>query len=102
MKTVVAQFDELEDHKATAVTVGKHSLVLVRLGDEVYCLDDRCSHENFPLSSGEVIADLCEIECDRHGATFRLTDGTPCSLPATKAVPSYAVRVIDGTVEVDL
>jgi 3-phenylpropionate/trans-cinnamate dioxygenase ferredoxin subunit len=102
MSTVVARFEELEDGAATAVTVGKRSVVLVRLGDEVYCLDDRCSHENFPLSSGEVISDLCEIECDRHGATFKLTDGSPCSLPATKAVPTFAVRIVEGNVEVDL
>ncbi len=102
MSTVVARFEDLADGAATAVTVGKRALVLVRLGDEVYCLDDRCSHENFPLSSGEVIGSLCEIECDRHGATFRLADGSPCSLPATKPVPTHVVRIVDGNVEVDL
>jgi 3-phenylpropionate/trans-cinnamate dioxygenase ferredoxin subunit len=102
MKTAVAKFDDLVDGQATKVLHGKRALVMVRLGDEVYCLADKCTHEDFPLSDGQVISELGEIECDRHGATFRLADGAPCSLPATKAVPTYEVSVVDGVVEVDL
>jgi 3-phenylpropionate/trans-cinnamate dioxygenase ferredoxin component len=102
VRTPVIALDELAEATATAVEVGAHRLVLVRLGDDVYCLDDHCSHEDFPLSSGEVLADLREIECDRHGATFRLSDGAACSLPATKPVATYEVHVVDGMVEVDL
>ena len=36
-----------------------------------------------------------EIECWKHGSTFSLIDGKPQSLPATKPVPTYEVRV-DG------
>ena len=43
-----------------------------------------------------------EIECARHGATFDLTSGAPCSLPATKPVARYEARVVDGIVEVEL
>ena len=102
MKTAVAQFEDLVDGQVTKVVHGKRALALVRLGNEVYCLADKCSHEDFPLSDGEVNAELGEIECDRHGASFRLADGVPCSLPATKAVPTYEVIVVDGVVEVDL
>ncbi len=77
-------------------------LVLVRLGDDVYVLDDRCSHEDFPLSLGEVDAATCEIECERHGAMFSLKDGAPTSLPATRPVATYAVELLDGRVWVEL
>jgi 3-phenylpropionate/trans-cinnamate dioxygenase ferredoxin subunit len=36
-----------------------------------------------------------EIECPRHGSTFSLVDGAAQSLPATRPVPVYPVKV-DG------
>jgi 3-phenylpropionate/trans-cinnamate dioxygenase ferredoxin subunit len=59
---------------------------------------DICSHEDYPLSEGEVFADECEIECLRHGSTFSLLDGEPQSLPATKPVAIVEVAVDDDGV----
>jgi 3-phenylpropionate/trans-cinnamate dioxygenase ferredoxin subunit len=42
-----------------------------------------------------VWAEECEIECAKHGSTFDLRTGQPCSLPATRPVPVYQV-VVDG------
>ncbi|MEO9181751.1 MAG: Rieske 2Fe-2S domain-containing protein [Acidimicrobiales bacterium] len=75
-------------------------LVIVRIEDDVYVLDDRCSHEDFSLSEGEVDVDSLEIECARHGSMFRLKDGEPTSLPATRPVAHYDVRAVDGHLEV--
>ena len=47
-------------------------------------------------------ADECQIECPRHGSTFDLRTGEPCSLPATRPVRVYEVEVVDGTVSVVL
>ena len=49
-----------------------------------HAVDDECSHEDYSLSEGEVWVDECEIECPRHGSTFDLLTGEPCSLPATQ------------------
>ena len=85
---------------ARAVRLNDRELVVVRIEDDVYVLDDRCSHEAFWLSDGEVDADTREIECARHGAMFDLVTGEPRSLPATKPVVRYDVAVRDGRVEV--
>lgn len=77
------------------VRVAGTDVVVVSCDGEVFALEDRCSHEDFPLSEGEVLKPGCEIECARHGATFALRDGSACSLPATKPVATYEVR-IDG------
>ena len=98
----VGTIDDFDDGAATSRRVGSRTLVVVRIGDELYVLDDRCSHEEFPLSAGEVDPDTREIECERHGAMFSLKDGAPLSLPATKPVPSYRVDVRDGRVLVEL
>ena len=64
-------------------------------GGDWYVVGDRCSHADYSLSEGEVWVDECEIECPKHGSTFALDTGEPQSLPATKPVPVYKVRV-DG------
>jgi 3-phenylpropionate/trans-cinnamate dioxygenase ferredoxin component len=87
--------DELEPGSARRFEVGPHRIALVRIGDDFYAIGDTCSHEDYSLSEGEVLADECEIECWKHGSTFDLTTGEPRSLPATKPVPVYDV-VVDG------
>ena len=47
-------------------------------------------------------ADECQIECPRHGSTFDLRTGEPCSLPATQPVAVYDVVVDGDTVSVVL
>jgi len=74
---------------------GPYGVCVVRVGDEVYAVADRCSHAKVALSEGEVDPDERTIECWKHGSTFSLLDGKPQSLPATEAVAVYPVR-IDG------
>ena len=85
--------DEIQSGEARRFEIGKHHICLVRIGDDFYAVSDTCSHEDYSLSEGEVLDDVCEIECWKHGSTFSLVDGKPQSLPATKAVPTYDVRV---------
>jgi 3-phenylpropionate/trans-cinnamate dioxygenase ferredoxin subunit len=94
--------DELESGTARRFDVAGHRIALVRIGEEFHAVDDRCSHEDYSLAEGEVWPDECEIECPRHGSTFDLLTGQPCSLPATHAVAVYAVEVADGKVSVVL
>ena len=69
------------------------AMVVVRLGDEVFALEDRCSHQDVPLSQGDVDHEHRTIECWKHGSTFSLDDGTPSRLPATRPVPTYSASV---------
>ncbi|HXX90771.1 MAG TPA: non-heme iron oxygenase ferredoxin subunit [Acidimicrobiales bacterium] len=94
--------DDLEPNSARRFDVGEHRIALVRVEDEFFALGDQCSHEDYSLSEGEVLAEECEIECWKHGSTFELRTGTPCSLPATKPVPVYMVRVAGDDVLVEL
>lgn len=100
--TPVTTMAALTDGGATQVKAAGRTLVLVRIGDDVFVLDDRCSHEDFSLAEGEVDLDDATIECARHGALFSLRDGAAVTFPATRPVAAYTVRVVDGAVEVDL
>lgn len=94
-RIVLCRRDELESGEAKRFDVAGRRIALVRIGDDFYALGDQCSHENYSLSEGEVWVDEREIECPRHGSTFDLTSGKPCSLPATTAVPVYEIE-LDG------
>jgi len=98
----VCKVDELAPGQARRFDVAGHRVALVRIGDEFHAVDDECSHEDFSLSEGEVFAEDCQIECPKHGSTFDLLTGEPCSLPATQPVAVYKVEVADGTVSVVL
>jgi 3-phenylpropionate/trans-cinnamate dioxygenase ferredoxin component len=87
--------DEIDPGTARRFDVGTRQIALVRIEDAVYAIGDTCSHEDYSLSEGEVLVEECEIECWKHGSTFDLRTGEPQTLPATKPVPVYVVR-LDG------
>ena len=86
---------DLEPDTARRVDVDGLRLAVVRIGDDWYAIADRCSHADESLSEGDVWPEEREIECPKHGSTFSLLTGEPQTLPATRAVPVYDVRV-DG------
>ena len=99
---VVCKVDEMRPGQARCFSVLDRNISIIRIGDVFYAIGDTCSHQNYSLSEGTVLADDLEIECPKHGSTFDLLSGEPRSLPATKPVPVYAVRVEDGNVLVSV
>ena len=83
-----------------AVEVDGVEIALVRTDDEVFAIEDECSHAAIPLSEGEV--EGCEIECWLHGSMFDLRTGKPTNLPATEPVNIYPCKVDGDAVYVDV
>ncbi|MBK9180646.1 MAG: non-heme iron oxygenase ferredoxin subunit [Acidimicrobiales bacterium] len=98
----VCALAELAPGEARRVDLPGHRVALVRIGDDVYAIGDRCSHADYSLAEGEVHPDTCELECPKHGSTFSLVTGHPDTLPATVPVPVYAVTIRDGDVFVEI
>jgi 3-phenylpropionate/trans-cinnamate dioxygenase ferredoxin subunit len=101
-RIVLCRRDDLGSGEARRFDLGEVRVALVRIGDDFYAIGDRCSHEDYSLSEGEVWEEECELECPRHGSTFDLRTGDACSLPATKPVPAYEVEVAGEDVAVVL
>ncbi|MEZ5095346.1 MAG: non-heme iron oxygenase ferredoxin subunit [Nocardioides sp.] len=91
---------ELGDDSAVAVTLSDQAVAVARHGEEVFAVEDTCSHAAVALSEGEVLD--CTIECWLHGSTFDLRTGKPTVLPATEPVATFAVEIRDGDVYVDI
>ena len=66
---------------------------LVRDGDRIYALEDRCTHKDFALSGGDLVAP-CVLECPWHGARYDVRTGQVLMGPATEAAATYSVRVV--------
>jgi len=91
---------QLPDKGAIGVEVAGVPIAVVRTEGEVYALHDVCSHEEVPLSEGDVYDQT--VECWLHGSCFDVRTGKPTGPPATKPVPTYPVKIEGDDVLVEL
>jgi 3-phenylpropionate/trans-cinnamate dioxygenase ferredoxin component len=91
---------DIAEDEALAVVIGPQNLAVARNGDEVYAVEDVCSHAAVALSEGEV--DECTVECWLHGSRFDLRTGKPTGLPATEPVATFPVEVRGDDVYIDI
>ncbi len=96
----VAQVGDVPENGLIGLVVGDRPIVLINRGGTFYALEDRCSHEEFPLSSGDIASG--EITCVLHGARFDIETGAPRALPAVMPVKTYEVRVEGDDVQLRL
>jgi nitrite reductase/ring-hydroxylating ferredoxin subunit len=77
-------------------------LLVLRRGEEVLVVSNRCTHQGTPLHRGRLhtAGNLVTITCPLHGSLFSLTDGRVLRGPATSWLPSYEARVTGEIVEV--
>lgn len=96
----VAKLDDVPENDLKGVIIDGTAIVLINREGTIYALEDRCSHEEFPLSTGDLAAG--EITCSLHGARFDIETGAPRSLPAVLPVRTYEVRIEGDEIQVDL
>ena len=73
------------------VEASQNKIVLANVDGDLYALQNQCSHQNLPLSDGELDGD--QLECLYHGARFDVCTGKAMALPAIKPVETYAVEL---------
>ena len=96
----VARLSEVPDNTLLPVEANGVKLVLAHAGGRVHALHDQCSHEEFPLSDGELEGN--QVTCLLHGARFDLATGAAKALPAVKPVRVYECRVEEDEIQVRL
>ncbi len=94
----VARLDDVPRGTMLQVELDGEKIVLAHVGDRVFALHDECTHEEFPLSSGELVGG--QVICKLHGARFDLETGAPRALPAVKPVRTYEARVEGEEIQV--
>jgi 3-phenylpropionate/trans-cinnamate dioxygenase ferredoxin subunit len=96
----VASAEECPPGRILGVAAGKERIALVNVEGDFYALLDRCSHQDYPLSDGEL--DGTRLECIYHGARFDVCSGRAMQLPAIRPVKTFPVEVRDGAVFVEV
>lgn len=94
----VARLDDVPRGTMLQIELDGEEIVLAHVGDRVFALHDECTHEKFPLSSGELVGG--QVICKLHGARFDLETGAPRALPAVKPVRTYEARVEGEEIQV--
>lgn len=92
----VAAVTDIPPGGRLSAEVDETPVLLLRAGDDFYCLEDVCTHDGQPLTDGPF--DGREITCPRHGAKFDVRTGKPTCMPATSPVRVFEVTVRDGAV----
>jgi 3-phenylpropionate/trans-cinnamate dioxygenase ferredoxin subunit len=91
---------QLEQGKPVKVEKNGKTICVARVGDEVFAVDDTCSHSDASLSEGDV-TDF-KIECWLHGAEFDLRTGEALTPPAVAPLHTYGVHVDGDSVTVEI
>ncbi len=95
----VGAVDQLSESGRLSVILGDEIPALVlKAGDNFYCVEDVCTHDGQPMTDGEF--DGCELTCPRHGAKFDVRTGSPTMMPATEPVRTFPVEIRDGSIYV--
>lgn len=83
------------------VVIGGRELALARLPDgDWVAFDDTCTHEECPLSEGDLEGE--RIICYCHGSEFDLRTGDVLEGPAEDPLTIYPVRIEGGELQVEL
>ena len=86
----VATLADLPPGGRLPLVFDERAVLLVRVGEELFAVEDVCSHDGQPLTDGRIEGK--SIECPRHGARFDLCSGRPLCMPAVEPIATYEVE----------
>ena len=85
---------------ARTLKIGSLDIAVFRTGTgEVFALADRCPHRGGPLSQGIVHGG--RVTCPLHDWVIDLKSGCATGVDEG-STPTYAVRIVEGRIEIDL
>lgn len=91
--------DQVPAGRITRVAVGGADVLLCRsTGNQVYAIQNRCSHMAKPLHGGRLFG--YHISCPEHGAEFDIRSGEALGFPAVRPITTYSVEIRDNIVYV--
>jgi nitrite reductase/ring-hydroxylating ferredoxin subunit/uncharacterized membrane protein len=94
----VLEESKLAENKPTRAMYNDSPILLVRRGERIFAMAEKCAHFGGPLSEGELKGD--SIVCPWHSSTFSLKDGSVINGPAVHPQPCLEVRTRNGQIEV--
>ncbi len=100
-KIDVCALEDLEEEDVVRLDHnGKTYAVYRMFGEEVYCTDGLCTHEQVHLEDGLVFEHV--VECPRHNGRFDIRTGKALGAPVCVNLSTYPAGVLDGRIWIDL
>ena len=94
----VGAVGEFPDGKGRLVQVGARRIAVFRTGERFRALKDACPHAGVSLAAGYLHED--SVVCPAHAWGFNLDDGRCVIGPASAKAVCFAIRVVNGVVEI--
>jgi len=92
----VATIEEIPPGGRKSVVADDRAVLVFRIGNDYYAVEDVCSHDGQPLTNGPLQGTA--IECPRHGAKFDVRTGKPLCMPAVEPIAVFEVKVEDNNI----
>ncbi len=89
-----ASIHDVPEGTMKTVVVNGKKIALIHAYGQFFAVDDTCSHEECSLGT-EGFLEGETIICGCHGARFDAKNGNVLSLPATRPLSSYKVKIVD-------
>ena len=96
--TVSDSTDSLDS--LTAFEVSGERVAVARIADSLYAFGDTCTHAGCSLAEGKLEGSI--VTCPCHGSQFDVKTGEVVHGPAQRPVSSYAVRVENGALQIEI
>jgi nitrite reductase/ring-hydroxylating ferredoxin subunit len=107
MRQFVAPAEELaQDGDRVRVRAAGRDIIVARSEDQLWAIDNRCSHADIPMHRGRVRR--CVLTCPSHLAQFNLVDGSVKRGPVegdpnnVSPLETFEVEVVDGEVYLEI
>ncbi|MDP7537602.1 MAG: Rieske 2Fe-2S domain-containing protein [Methylococcales bacterium] len=94
----VIEDNALSDNEHIVVDVDGTDVVIFKLADRLYALENVCTHDGGDIACGQIEGD--EIICPRHGARFCIKTGKVKSAPAYEDIECFPLRIEGGMVQI--
>ena len=91
---------ELPEGRMRCISLAGIEVLICHTREGVFALDGICTHAFARMDEGRLRG--VRLICPLHGASFDVRDGRVLGPPASRPLTRYAVRVVEGTIEVAL
>lgn len=97
---VLAETTEVAEGGLAAYEVGGERIAVANVGGAFHAIGDTCTHLGCSLAEGRLEGTV--VTCPCHGSRFDVTSGAVLRGPALEPVRSYAARVEDQALRVEV
>jgi len=94
----VLELQSLASNSSEVVTVEGREILLCHADGEVFALENRCTHQQAPLSGGRIRRG--HVSCPLHGVRFNLRTGEPVGQLTRVPLKTFDVQIDGGMIAV--